>query len=78
MEYLMPRWTARSSKGGRTETGTETGTARAGRWGCNEGGNGESESGSKRVGKQGPGWKRSPLVEDVSEYWEVYEGGGAD
>ena len=28
--------------------------------------------------QQGPGAKRSPLVDDVSEYWESYEGDSSD
>ena len=47
----MPRRTARSSKGGRTETGT----AREGRGGWNKDGNGGRESGNERGGQQGPG-----------------------
>ena len=72
----MPRRTARSSKGGRTETGM----AREGRGGVGtrkgtvEGKAGRSGEGSRVRGEK----KRSPLVKDVSEYWEVYEGDGAN
>ena len=60
------------------ETGTETGTVREGRRGRNGDGNGESGGSRKQGGQRGLGSKRSPLVEDVSDYWEVYKGGGAD
>ena len=58
--------------------GTETVTARAGWRGWNEDGNGGREIGREQGGKRGPGRKRSLLVEDVLEYWEVGEGDGAD
>ena len=32
----------------------------------------------ERGRQQGPEKKRRPLVEDVSEYWELYEGEGAN
>ena len=49
---------------------------KAGR-GRNRTGNGERGVRLKQGGQQGPESKRRPLVEDVSEYWESYEGEGA-
>ena len=60
------------------DTGTDTGTAREGRRGRNRDGNGRRGGRRERGEQRGPGSKRSLLVEDVSEYWEVYEGDGAD
>ena len=54
------------------------GTGRECRWGWNEDGNGGRGSGRKQRGQRGPGGKRSPLVVDVLEYWEVYERDSAD
>ena len=65
---------ARSSKWGRTETLTETVTAKEGRQGRNEDGNGGRGGRCKLGGQRGPGEKISPLVEDMSEYWESYNG----
>ena len=59
-------------------TGTETGAAREGRRGRNRDGNGERGGRRERGGQQGPESKRRPLVEDILEYWESYEGEGAD
>ena len=56
----------------------ETGTAREGRWGRNGDGNGRRGGRRKQVGHRGPGGERSPLVEDVSDYWDSYEEGGAN
>ena len=49
-------------------------------WERGENGDGNSERGGRRKqgGQRGQGSKRQPLVEDVSEYWESYEGEGAD
>ena len=41
-------------------------------------GTAEGEADTNGEGRGGWGEKRSPLVEYVSEYWEVYEGDGAD
>ena len=43
-------------------------------------GDGNGGKGGRRDwgGQQGLGAKRSLLVEDVLEYWESYEGDGAD
>ena len=57
---------------------TETGTSREGRRGRNGDGNGERRGKRKREGQWGPESKRRPLAEDFSEYWESYEGGGAN
>ena len=54
--------------------GTETRTARESRLGHNGIGNGKRGGRHKRGGHRGPGSKRSPLVEDVLEYWESYKG----
>ena len=52
--------------------------AREGRRGQNMYGNGKRGGRSKQGGQQGQGSKRRPLLEDVSDYWEYYEGEGAD
>ena len=54
------------------------GTAREGRMGQNREENSGKEGRPKWGVQQGPGAKRSPLVEDVSEYWESYEGDSSD
>ena len=56
----------------------ETGTVREGRWGRNRDGNGKRMDRHKWGGQRGPGSKISLLVVDVLEYWESYEGQGAD
>ena len=63
---------------GRTDTGMDTGTARAGRWGRNKDGNSERRGTREQEGQRGTRLKRSPLVVDVSEYWKFYEVDGAD
>ena len=64
--------------GGRTETGTKTGTDREGRRRRN--GTGNRKKGGKREqkGNQGLETKMCLLVEGVSEYREFYKGEGAD
>ena len=47
------------------------------RRGRNGTGNGERGGRREQGGQRGPETKRRPLVEDVSEYQEVYEGESA-
>ena len=58
--------------------GTDTVTAKEGRRGRNRDENGKRGGRREQVGHQGTGSKSRPLVEDVFEYWESYEGGVAD
>ena len=51
---------------------------REGRWGWNRTGKGERGGRRERGGKRGTEIKKSPLVEDVLEYRDFYEGEGAD
>ena len=57
---------------------TETGTSMAGRRGWIKDRNGKRGGRREQGGQWEPGRKRSLLVVDVSEYWEAYEGDGAD
>ena len=52
--------------------------AREGWQGRNGDRNGERGGRYERGGQRGMGSKRSPLVEDVLEYWDSYEGDSAD
>ena len=52
--------------------------AREGRRGQNGDENNGKGGRRERGGHQGTREKRSPLVEDVSEYWGSYKGDGAD
>ena len=60
------------------ETGTDTRTEREGRRGRNRNRNDKRGGRRKWGGKRGTEMKRRPLVDDVSEYREFYEGEGAD
>ena len=53
-------------------------TEREGQWGRNREGNGGRGGSHDRRGQRWPGAKMSPLVEDVPDYWESYEGDRAD
>ena len=78
MEYLMPRWTAQSRKGGRTGKGTEWGTVREVQRGQKWTGNGKRGGKREQGGQRGSEEGRRPLVGNTSEYQESYGGSSAN